>query len=402
MKKRRTYFGKIARAFRTVAQGLRLTARHYRKGSVRNVPLGIQDPEYFKQSQGPITIQYPMEKVPVPDIGRYRLHMETDDCIGCDKCARICPVDCITIETFRADGDLGRTSDGTTKRLHLPVFDIDMGKCMYCGLCTTVCPTECLTMTKVYDFSEYDRDNLVYHFGAYSPADEDRIRLETQVSLDKKKQEKAGTTAAAPATPSARPILKRAPVAVPPVEEADTSSTALPEEEKPVARPRPMLRRGPATPPADAPQDIPPVEEAPLNAAPDAPADTPTVPPAARTRPVMRRGPAAPAEDAPQDIPPVEEAPVNTAPDAPTDTPAVPPAARPRPVMRRGPATPAEDAPQDTPPVEEAPLNTAPDAPADTPAVPPAARPRPVMRRGPATPPADAPPDGSDQNPMDK
>lgn len=163
------YFKKIVRGLGTAFKGMGLTGKKLRSGFPENEPVGIQHPDYFKRDMGSVTIEYPAKRIPVPETGRYRLHMETDDCIGCDKCARICPVDCITIETFRADGDLGRTSDGTMKRLHLPVFDIDMGKCMFCGLCTTVCPTECLTMTKVFDYSEFDRDNLVYHFGALSP-----------------------------------------------------------------------------------------------------------------------------------------------------------------------------------------------------------------------------------------
>ncbi|MEJ0034388.1 MAG: 4Fe-4S dicluster domain-containing protein [Bacteroidota bacterium] len=74
----------------------------------------------------------------------------------CDKCAKVCPVNCITIEPIRSPDEFGKTSDGTSKRIYAAKFDIDMGKCCFCGLCTTVCPTECLTMTKTYDFSVLD------------------------------------------------------------------------------------------------------------------------------------------------------------------------------------------------------------------------------------------------------
>lgn len=151
---RMQYFQHIRTALRSIWQGLVTTFPHLRSGG-----------------KDAVTRQYPMEQMPVPDIGRYRLHLEADDCIVCDKCARICPVDCIDIQGFKATEDLGTTSDGTKKRLHLPVFDIDMAKCCYCGLCTTVCPTECLTMTKVFDFSETDRAEFVYHFGMLSPED---------------------------------------------------------------------------------------------------------------------------------------------------------------------------------------------------------------------------------------
>ncbi|HHG85734.1 MAG TPA: NADH-quinone oxidoreductase subunit I, partial [Bacteroidetes bacterium] len=246
MKKKESYLGGIFRGMRSIMQGLRLTAKHSRKGFKRAAPLGVMEEGYFDKNEGPITIQYPAEKVPVPDNGRYRLHMETDDCIGCDKCARICPVDCITIDTFRADGDLGRTSDGTLKRLHLPTFDIDMAKCMFCGLCTTVCPTECLVMTKVYDFSEFDRDNFVYHFGAYSPQEEVGIRKVTEVALAKKKAEKAAAAAANP-TAKRRPVTRRKPVT--PVPEPNPEAAASSTEPNPEAKPpkakrsRPIMQR---------------------------------------------------------------------------------------------------------------------------------------------------------------
>lgn len=174
--RKKGYFGLIAKSFSSLWQGLRVTAPHFFKFGKSKKQRAIQHANYFEEADKAVTIQYPAEKIPLPDNGRYRLYMEGEDCIACDKCARICPVDCITIESFKSKEDLGYTSDGSKKRLELPVFDIDMGKCCYCGLCTTVCPTECLTMTKVYDYSEYNRDNFVYHFGLLSPEEEIRRR----------------------------------------------------------------------------------------------------------------------------------------------------------------------------------------------------------------------------------
>ncbi|MCS6905827.1 MAG: NADH-quinone oxidoreductase subunit I [Bacteroidia bacterium] len=163
-----TYIKAIYQTSKALLKGLLLTYRQLRKSLRRRVPEGINQASYFQQQAMGVTICYPEEKIPVPDVGRYRLYMETEDCIGCDQCARICPVDCITIEKIKAPDVIGFTSDGTKKRFYLPSFDIDMAKCCYCGLCTIVCPTECLTMTKVYDYSEYDRKNLIYHFGNLS------------------------------------------------------------------------------------------------------------------------------------------------------------------------------------------------------------------------------------------
>lgn len=113
----------------------------------------VAEDNYFVKAEGTFTVQYPKESIPVPDIGRYQLHNEIDDCIVCDKCAKVCPVDCIDIEGIRATEVFDHTSDGTPKRVYAAKFDIDMAKCCFCGLCTVVCPTECLTMTKEADFS---------------------------------------------------------------------------------------------------------------------------------------------------------------------------------------------------------------------------------------------------------
>ncbi len=115
-----------------------------------------------------VTTEYPRkEKWDIPDGSRMKLYNNIDDCIGCYKCSRICPTDCIEIETIKApdDVDLGTASTGNPLNFWVPTFDIDMVKCCYCDLCTTVCPTECLVMTKAYEGSAYDRGNLVYHFG---------------------------------------------------------------------------------------------------------------------------------------------------------------------------------------------------------------------------------------------
>ena len=132
-------------------------------------PIFVDNPNYFKQQTGIVTLQYPHQHLPLPDNGRYQLHNEMDDCIVCDKCAKVCPVDCIEIEPIKATGIAGYASDGSAIRLFAAKFDIDMAKCMFCGLCTTVCPTECLTMTSEYDFSTFDVTNHNFEFGNLTP-----------------------------------------------------------------------------------------------------------------------------------------------------------------------------------------------------------------------------------------
>lgn len=151
----------------------------------------------FKIKRGNVTLQYPVERWPRPErhIGfsedsynviRSRLTVDMDDCIGCLKCERACPVDCIKIETEKvAKGEdipeanhRGITSHGTQKRLLVTRFDIDMTECCYCNLCVYPCPEECIFMVGGpnsskheidYEFSEYDRGDMVYRFAKVPP-----------------------------------------------------------------------------------------------------------------------------------------------------------------------------------------------------------------------------------------
>lgn len=170
----------LRNVFRTIGKGLRLTLRHFFAARQSRTVKPIMDDNYFSQTSGTTTIQYPHQKLPLPDIGRYQLDVEMDDCIVCDLCAKICPVDCIEIESIKSTEAIGKTSDGTTKRLYAAKFDIDMAKCMYCGLCTVVCPTECIIMTDTYDRSTFVLNEMIYKFSdmTASEAEEKRIALE--------------------------------------------------------------------------------------------------------------------------------------------------------------------------------------------------------------------------------
>jgi len=175
---------KVINGFTTAMKGMSLTFRHLFASNAKRKVISVSDDNYFKQLEGTNTIQYPHQKLPVPEVGRYQLDVEMDDCIVCDLCAKICPVDCITIDSIKATEAIGQTSDGTTKRIYAAKFDIDMAKCMYCGLCTIVCPTECIVMTNQYDKSVFELKNLNYEFVDMAPevAAEKRQLLENQLA----------------------------------------------------------------------------------------------------------------------------------------------------------------------------------------------------------------------------
>lgn len=174
------YFQNIWQTITTLLTGLGITMKHL-----------------FKIRKGNVTLQYPEEKWPIPErnIGfdpkiynliRSKLHVDIDDCIGCRKCERACPVDCIKIDTIKVPKgtDLGLTSYGTTKRLLVSRFDIDMTECMFCNLCVYPCPEDCIFMTGGpnsekqpldYEYSQYDRSKLIFKFSNVTKKDIKRI-----------------------------------------------------------------------------------------------------------------------------------------------------------------------------------------------------------------------------------
>jgi NADH-quinone oxidoreductase subunit I len=183
----------ILNGFATAFKGLSITSAHLFSSNKKRVVLPASDNNYFKQLEGTNTIQYPHQKLPIPEVGRYQLDVEMDDCIVCDLCAKVCPVDCIDIEAIKATEAIGQTSDGTTKRLYAAKFDIDMAKCMYCGLCTIVCPTECIVMTNQYDKSVVEISELTYQFSDMTP----EVAAEKRREFDQQQAERQAAKLAA-------------------------------------------------------------------------------------------------------------------------------------------------------------------------------------------------------------
>ena len=203
------YWLNIKTSISTLLKGLKITLSHLLKARKSAASFSISEDNYFEKQNGLATLQYPHESMPVPDNGRYRLHNEIDDCIVCDKCAKICPVDCIEIEPIKSKETFGHTSDGTPKRIYAAKFDINMGKCCFCGLCTTVCPTECLTMTKTFDFSEFEIDDHTYSFANMSAADTLAKKKEAE-EIEKSKQSVGDVVKSKPAKPKVKPAIKPA------------------------------------------------------------------------------------------------------------------------------------------------------------------------------------------------
>jgi NADH-quinone oxidoreductase subunit I len=115
-------------------------------------------------AEGIFTIQYPEEKLPVPEEFRFIPFLVYEEgangekdmrCTSCGICAKVCPPQCIWIE---------RTSDPVTgKPVPAPAqFYIDVDICMNCGMCAEYCPFDAIKMDHDYEIATYDRhkDNI--------------------------------------------------------------------------------------------------------------------------------------------------------------------------------------------------------------------------------------------------
>ena len=118
-----------------------------------------------KNTRGIFTVQYPEEKLPVPEEFRYIPFLVYDEsaggakeirCTSCGICSKVCPPQCIWIV---------RTTDPNTGR---PVpepaeFFIDTDVCMSCGFCAEYCPFDAIKMDHNFELATYDRKkNNIY------------------------------------------------------------------------------------------------------------------------------------------------------------------------------------------------------------------------------------------------
>jgi NADH-quinone oxidoreductase subunit I len=162
------------------------------------------------------TVQYPEEKLPVPERFRYLPFLVFDDdpeseraefdgirCTSCGICAKVCPPQCIWI--VQAKGDDGRP------RPVPAAFHIDASVCMSCGFCAEFCPFDAIKMDHAHEFATYERQAswvfdlqgllhpVAYH-AAIHPTDIGRETAERRAKEEaRRKKEQAQAQAAPPA-----------------------------------------------------------------------------------------------------------------------------------------------------------------------------------------------------------
>ncbi len=91
-----------------------------------------------------VTVHYPRQVISFDRLESFRGHIELGPdpespgqplCVACGLCAKVCPSNCITIQTGKAPALPG----GKEKKIPV-VFTVDFTRCSLCGLCVQGCP----------------------------------------------------------------------------------------------------------------------------------------------------------------------------------------------------------------------------------------------------------------------
>lgn len=152
-----------------IIKGLGVTFKHFfdtywvdlREGKKRyNTVEGVAE-RSSAQAAGFFTVQYPEEKMIVPEEFRFLpfLVYETDEtgdknyrCTACGICSKVCPPQCIWI-TRKTDPETGKPIPQPEN------YQIDTDMCMNCGLCVEYCPFDAIKMDHDFEQSSYERQD---------------------------------------------------------------------------------------------------------------------------------------------------------------------------------------------------------------------------------------------------
>lgn len=150
-----------------ILKGLGVTLKHFVETYVDDIRwLGKRyfNDEAFRVRQGPqargvFTVQYPEEKLTIPEEFRFIPFLVYDElpngeirerCTSCGICAKVCPPQCIWI-VRSTDPETGRPKPEPAE------FYIDIDTCMNCGLCAEFCPFDSIKMGHDFELASYDR-----------------------------------------------------------------------------------------------------------------------------------------------------------------------------------------------------------------------------------------------------
>ncbi|MDX9813943.1 MAG: NADH-quinone oxidoreductase subunit NuoI [Sulfurimonas sp.] len=122
------------------------------------------------------TVKYPEEKMPIGP--RYRAvhemkrlwESDTERCIGCGLCEKICISNCIRIDT-KLDED---------NRKEVTEYSINLGRCIFCGYCAEVCPELAIVHGGEYENASDQREHFVLFDDMLTPMDTMRAKAQKE------------------------------------------------------------------------------------------------------------------------------------------------------------------------------------------------------------------------------
>jgi len=200
-----------------VLQALSVTLRHLleaRRGTAVGREQRANGIVQTPGEKGIFTVQYPEEKLAVPERFRYfpmlLYDAETgrERCTSCGICAKVCPPQCIWI--VRTTGPDGKPVPEPKE------FYIDLSICMSCGYCAEYCPFDAIKMNHVYELATNERrHSLLYtkkdllvpttYYAATHPRDwaaEEAERAAKEEAERRKAEARAARPTAGRASPS--------------------------------------------------------------------------------------------------------------------------------------------------------------------------------------------------------
>lgn len=150
-----------------ILKGLTVTLKHFLDTYIIDL---IKGKKHYRTTEGILsrakadtrgifTVQYPEEKLPVPEEFRYLPFLVFDEgedggktirCTACGICSKVCPPQCIWI-VRSADPQTGKPIPSPAE------FSIDVDICMNCGFCSEFCPFDAIKMDHDYEIASYDR-----------------------------------------------------------------------------------------------------------------------------------------------------------------------------------------------------------------------------------------------------
>jgi len=88
----------------------------------------------------PVTLRYPFEKLTPPNGFRGKLEWDSEKCVGCGVCVRICPAFALEM-----------VGKGLTAELRYY-----LSRCAFCAQCVESCPRDALKTTDQYELASYE------------------------------------------------------------------------------------------------------------------------------------------------------------------------------------------------------------------------------------------------------